>query len=184
MRLLLRYFLRGLIITIPAAVTIYLFRAIFVWIDRLIAAPFPGAGFLLTIGLIILVGVLASNLLIRKLLDLTEALFIRAPIVKLVYSSVKDLLEAFVGEKKRFNHPVIADLDATGHIRALGFITREEVGFLDLPGHCAVYFPQSYNFAGNVLILPRASVRATTMESSEAMKFIVSGGISKITGVE
>jgi uncharacterized membrane protein len=95
----------------------------------------------------------------------------------MIYSSVKDLVAAFTGDKKKFDKPVVVELVPSG-AKAIGFVTRESLGFLGLPGETAVYFPQSYNFAGSVLIFPSAQVKPLKIDSSEAMRFIISGGIS------
>ena len=178
MSALLKYFFRGLVITVPLVVTIYIVWRSFVFMDGLIRAPFPGAGMLATIGLIIVVGFLASNFVGRAVFGLIEKMFARAPFVKLVYSSIKDLLEAFVGDKRKFDRPVVVSLDPGGNLKALGFVTREDLEMFGLPGECAVYFPQSYNFAGNLLVVPRRSVTPLNADASQAMSFIVSGGVS------
>lgn len=178
MKLILKYFLRGLVILIPIVVTVYIFYQTFVTLDRLIEAPFPGAGVLIAIALVILVGVLASNIVIRKVLELTEKLFTKAPFVKIIYVSIKDLMEAFVGDRKKFNRPVAVSLGELGGARALGFITRDQIDFLSTRGQVAVYFPQSYNFAGNVLLVDAGAVEPLSVDSTQMMAFIVSGGVS------
>jgi uncharacterized membrane protein len=98
--------------------------------------------------------------------------------VKLVYSSIKDLINAFVGERKSFDKPVLVRLSPDDSVRALGFVTREALASLGLPEHVAVYFPQSYNFAGNLLIVPHDAIQPLSVSSGELMTFIVSGGVS------
>jgi uncharacterized membrane protein len=178
MNWLLKYFLRGLVIVVPIVVTIWVVWIVFTRVDQLIDAPVPGLGFVITVVSIILVGMLASNFLGRRFFQLTERLFSRAPFIKMVYSSIRDLVEAFVGEKKKFNRPAIILLNSDGTLKTLGFITREGVEPLPLPDHLAVYFPQSYNFAGNLLLVPRDRVIPVDVEPSKAMAFIVSAGIS------
>lgn len=178
MNFLVKNFLRGLVIVVPAALTIYVVYLAFIWIDRLLGLTIPGLGFLLTILSIVLIGVLASNIAIRQLFLFTERIFIRAPIVKILYTSVKDLIEAFVGDKKRFNRPVSVSFGESGDIRGIGFVTREDLSALSLPGFSAVYFPQSYNFAGNVVLVAHRCIQPLAVESTSAMAFIVSGGVS------
>jgi uncharacterized membrane protein len=137
-----------------------------------------GAGFLLTLALITLIGFLASNLVTKRLFDYLEKLFSRLPLVKLLYGSIKDLIGAFVGDKKSFDRPVLVEITPGSGTRVLGFITRDSLEFLGLPGHVAVYFPQSYNFAGNLLIFPAEQVHPLDIDSSEVMAFLVSGGVS------
>jgi uncharacterized membrane protein len=99
------------------------------------------------------------------------------PLVKLLYTSLKDLIRAFVGDHKSFDRPA-AVLLTPGGVRMLGFVTRDELYALGMPGHVAVYFPQAYNFAGQLLVVPIESVELLDVPSSEVMTFIVSGGIS------
>jgi len=100
--------------------------------------------------------------------------------VRLLYSSTKDLLNAFVGDKRRFDKPVLVELMPGSNAQAFGFVTQESLDQLQLPGHCAVYFPQSYNFAGSLVIFPRAQIRRLDAESSAVMAFIVSGGVTDV----
>jgi len=111
-------------------------------------------------------------------LDMMEGVLIKAPFVKLLYTSIKDLIAAFMGEKRRFDQPVLVSLSPGGHGEAVGFVTRTDLEFLGLLDHVAVYFPQSYNFAGHLLVFPKEQVRPLEVESSEVMAFIVSGGVS------
>lgn len=178
---LLKYFFRGLVITVPLVLTIYIIWRSFLFMDGLIHAPFPGAGVLVTLSMIFLIGFLASNFVGRAFFGLIEKLFARAPFVKLVYSSIRDLLEAFVGDKRKFNRPVVVSLDPSGALKAIGFVTQDDLAAAGLPGDVAVYFPQSYNFAGNLIIVPRGSVAPLDVDSSQAMSFIVSGGVSSLS---
>ena len=156
---LARNFFEGLLILVPVVVTIYVAIFVFETIDGLLNIPIPGVGFLITIFLITLTGRFASNVFVQKVLDGTERLLTRAPFVKLVYTSIKDLIAAFMGEKKRFDQPVMVTLTPGGHAEALGFVTRSSMEFIGLLDHVAVYFPQSYNFAGNLLVFPKDQVR-------------------------
>ncbi len=174
---LARYFLRGLLITVPVALTVYVVVLVLGLLDRLLPIGIPGLGLVMTLGLITLVGVLTSNVIGRTLYEEFERGLTRLPLVKLVYSSVKDLMSAFVGDKKSFDRPVAVEITAEGHL-VLGFITREELSQLGLPGSVAVYLPQAYNFAGQLLLCPRDKVRTVDVPTAEAMTFIVSGGVS------
>lgn len=181
---LLNYFLRGLIVLAPLAVSVYVTWWLFTTIDGLLRIPVPGVGFLVTILLITLVGFLASNLLTRGLVGMLERLMTRLPLVRLLYSSTKDLLNAFVGEKRRFDKPVLVALMAGSDAKALGFVTQETLEQLGIADHAAVYFPQSYNFAGQVLMVPAAKVTRLDANSSAVMAFVVSGGVTAIPGGE
>ena len=102
----------------------------------------------------------------------------RLPLVKLLYGSVKDLLNAFVGDKKSFSHPVLVQLNGDSQAHVLGFITCDSLFHLGLDGYVSVYVPQSYNFAGQLLVFPISRVKALEANSTEVMTFIVSGGVA------
>ncbi|MFN2442707.1 MAG: DUF502 domain-containing protein [Thermoanaerobaculia bacterium] len=177
MNFLIKNFLRGLAILIPIVATIWLVWITFLTIDRWIQAPYPGVGIGVTILLILAVGMLAGNVIGRKLFHLTEMIFMRAPLVKIIYLAIKDLVEAFVGDRKKFNRPVLVSLSGI-EASALGFVTRDRIDFLSERDLVAVYFPQSYNFAGNLLLVPAARITPIDADSTQVMAFIVSGGIS------
>jgi len=181
MKLITRYFLRGLLVFVPAALTIfaiiYAFTKLDVLLRDLLSISIPGLGLAVTIIGITVIGFITSNILGRKMFGVMDIIFAKMPLVKMLYSSLKDLVEAFAGEKKKFDKPVVVQLVPDGP-SAVGFITRESLDFLGLAGRVAVYLPQSYNFAGSVLIFPADKVKPLAIDSSEAMTFIVSGGIS------
>jgi uncharacterized membrane protein len=177
MRRLVNYFLRGLVVTAPLALTLYVCWAVFRRIDGWLQLPVPGAGFVITVAAITLIGFLASNLLTRGAVALVEGWMQRLPFVRLLYSSTKDLLNAFVGEKRRFDKPVIVELP--GGVKMIGFVTRESLAQLGLADHLAVYLPQSYAFAGNLLMVPAQAVRPLDAESAAVMAFVVSGGVAE-----
>jgi len=177
MNWLIKNFLRGLVIVVPIALTIYLLYEAFVRIDRLLDLKTPGAGFAITIVAIIAIGAVASNFFVRKFLGLTETVFTRAPLVRLIYASIKDLLEAFVGDKKRFDQPVAVSI--TDGVRTLGFVTQDDLGFLGLPGSIGVYLPFSYSMAGTLVVVDRARVEALAVDSGSLMTLVVSGGVSR-----
>ena len=177
MNWLIKNFLRGLVIVVPIAVTIYILYVAFVWVDRLLPFTVPGAGFGILLVAIIAIGWLGSNFVGRKFVELTESLFTRAPLVRLIYASLKDLLEAFVGDRKRFNQPVAVKL-AEG-VRTLGFVTQEDLGFLSLEGNVGVYLPFAYSMAGSLVIVPASSVERLSIDSASVMALVVSGGISR-----
>jgi uncharacterized membrane protein len=171
-------FFEGLLILVPVVTTLYVAWLVLEMIDGWLNIPIPGVGLLVTVVLIILTGRYASTIFVQKILDVMERVLIKAPFIKLLYTSLKDLIEAFMGEKRRFDQPVLVSLAPGGHAEAVGFVTRTDLEFLGLLDHVAVYFPQSYNFAGNILIFPKEHVHPLEAESSDVMAFIVSGGVS------
>lgn len=195
MKTLLKYFFQGLLILLPVAATAYVLYVVVVTLNELVfdrvgyvvsealglgAAQTVSAtlGAVATFVLVTLVGMLASNFLGRKLVALFDALLQRVPLIKLLYGSIKDLLGAFMGDKKSFDRPVCVSLTPDGSARVLGFVTREGLGQFGLADHVAVYLPQSYNFAGNLILTPRDRVEFLETDSSAVMTFLVSGGVS------
>ncbi len=179
---LVKYFVRGLIVFVPAAVSVLVLWSVFVKVDGLVGIPFPGAGLVATIALVTLVGFLASNFVTRRAFELLDRIFQRVPFVKLVYGAVRDLVNAFVGERKGFDRPVALSLGGAEAPKLLGFATRESLETVGLEGHLAVYVPQSYAFAGHVFLVPRSRVTPLSVASADAMAFIVSGGVSGLAG--
>ena len=177
---LLNYFFRGVIVVAPVAVTVYICYAIFTSIDNWLGFRIPGVGFLLTIVLITLVGFFASNLITRGLLSAVEATLERLPFVRLLYGSTRDLLNAFVGEKRRFDKPVLVAPIAQSGVRVLGFLTQESLAVIGLRDHVTVYVPQSYGFAGQLIVVPAAQVTPLGTESADLMAFIISGGVTQM----
>ncbi|MDH4227186.1 MAG: DUF502 domain-containing protein [Deltaproteobacteria bacterium] len=178
MKKLIKYFLEGLLIFVPLAGSVYVIYTVFTKIDGMLGIPIPGLGFAITITVITLCGFLASNLFTKGYVKLVEKIFEKLPLVKLIYTSLKDLLGAFVGDKKSFDKPVMVTLDETTGAKALGFVTKEDLDFLGIKGHVAVYMPQSYNFAGNLMLFPASKVTPIKAESSDVMAFLISGGVS------
>jgi uncharacterized membrane protein len=178
MKRISQYFLQGLLFLIPLFVTLYVIYWIFIKIDRVLDLPVPGLGFIVTIAFIILIGFIASNFLTKNIVHLVDRIFARLPLVKMIYTSIKDLVNAFVGEKKSFNKPVQVVIGREGNIRVLGFATRDSLENIDIKDSMAVYVPQSYNFAGNLIIVQRDQVVPLAADPGEVMKLIVSGGVS------
>lgn len=186
-------FLRGLLFVVPAAVTIYVIVRMFLFIDGLLMQALgeylplygivPGLGILTLVLLITLLGIFGSTILAQPLNRSFTRLLDRAPLVRTLFVSIKDLLSAFVGKEKRFAHPVLVRLGSTGMaIERLGFVTRTDLESLGIgPEKVAVYLPHSYAWSGNLCIVSREQVTPLDIRPSDAMKFIVSGGVSSIT---
>jgi uncharacterized membrane protein len=178
MRRFAGYFLRGLVLVAPLALTVYVCWKVFTTIDGWIPIDIPGLGFIATIALITMVGAFGSNVLTRTLVGLLDQVFERLPFVRLLYGAAKDLFEAFVGDKRKFDTPVMVTLYPGSEAKVLGFITRKDVAMLGLPDHMAVYLPQSYNFAGQLLLVPARHVATLETSNADLMTFIVSGGVT------
>lgn len=178
MRNFAKHFLRGLLITAPVVITFYVCWLLISTIDGWLGIDIPGVGLLLTVAAITLIGMFASNLVTRSVLGWVDQALEGLPFVRFLYTATKDLLNAFVGEHRRFNRPVRVQLGPTPDLFTLGFVTAEALDHLGLAGHVAVYMPQSYNFAGQLVIVPATHVTALVADSAEVMAFIVSGGVA------
>lgn len=177
---LLAYFLRGLVVVVPLALTVYVCVAIFTKIDSWLGLPIRGVGFVLALALIVVVGFMASSIVTRTLLGAVDRLFERLPFVRLLYSSAKDMLNAFVGEKRRFDKPVLVALSADRAVKVLAFLTSDSLVSLGVSDHVAVYMPQSYGFAGHILVVPADRVERIDADAAEVMAFIISGGVTQV----
>lgn len=176
---ILSYFLRGLLFLTPLAVTVYVIYAIFIFLDGLIPVPIPGIGILMVLALITFIGYLASLFFTKPFFEWFERGVFKIPLVNLLYTSIKDLMGAFVGEKKKFSSPVIVRISE--NLSRLGFITQEDMSNIGEPELVAVYFPHSYNVSGNVFLVPKDKIKPLKgVKSTDVMKFMVSGGVSSL----
>jgi uncharacterized membrane protein len=174
-----KYFLRGAVIALPVALTFWISWRAIRWIDSWLGLPIPGVGLLVVIGAMILVGMLATNVVTRAALDVFDSVMTRLPIVRLLYNAAKDLMQAFAGEKRRFSKAVRVRVDPEKELWILGFVTVDDATRLGLPDHVGVYLPQSYNFAGQFIVVPATQVERIQVESSEHLTFILSGGVAE-----
>ncbi len=181
-KLLLRFFLRGLLILAPATLTVYFVITLIRGLDTTFDLGVPGLGVALMLVVVALVGWLGSAVVVRPLLALTERVIHKMPLVGIVYTSVRDLLDAFVGDNQKFNAPVIVKLTEDSQAYKIGFVTQASLVAFSLPELAAVYFPDSYNFSGELLLVPRHHITPLNVPSAEVMKFIVSGGVANVVG--
>ena len=179
MKSLVKNFLQGCLVLVPTVCTGYVVYFVFQKVDGLVSFPVPGIGFAATIVMIILIGAFTTSFLGKGLFRLAERILTRVPVVKLLYTTLRDLVGAFVGEQRSFDRPVVVTLADDSGPKMFGFITSEDLHGFGLDDHVAVYFPQSVNFAGNLLMFPRDRVRAVEVDNARFMAFIVSGGVVK-----
>jgi uncharacterized membrane protein len=185
-----RYFFQGLLIVAPIGITAYVFYLLFNMIDqplrRLImwttGHDLPGLGFLifvvLGVGLCILAGFLSGHLIARGMFSMLERATQKVPAFRLLHNSFRDFFGAFVGDKKAFDQPVLISVMPGSDIRMVGFVTRKTLDMWDMADHVAVYVPMAFTFGGNLLIIPRERLTPLKAASSDALAFIVSGGIA------
>jgi uncharacterized membrane protein len=183
---IIAYFLQGVIVVVPLVAVYltgkYLYDLLADY--RIFGSVWITLGFILIV--VILVGWFARMVFLRPFFFLFEDVLTRAPVVKFVYSSIKDLMEAFVGEKKRFNRPVMIDLIAETELQRFGFVTEDALGTLgsEFEGKVAVYIPMSYSVSGNLYIVPAERViPLPNVDPAELMKYILSGGVTDMEDV-
>ena len=179
MKTILKIFLQGLLVFVPIVGTVALVSWVLLTIDQLIPVDIPFAGLGIVIGTVFVLGLFTSNVVGRKLLEWLEAALRRVPLVNIVYRSLKDLLGAFVGDERSFDEPVM--LEVADGVRVFGFVTCRRFDDARLQGQVAVYLPQAYNFAGNLLIVPRERVQPVDADSAQFMAFVVSGGVATMS---
>lgn len=190
---LINYFIKGILVVVPIGVAIFLIFWIIstldqllnlsgtIWVDAKTGEPMyiPGLGILTVVVIILLSGIIVTSLITEPIKLWFSRWFNRVPLFNILYSSVKDLTEAFVGDEKKFHEPVIVEINNHG-LKQIGFVTRKDLSKLKLEGNVAVYFPFSYSFAGQLAIVRAENVQPLNMSASDAMKFIVSGGVSGV----
>lgn len=188
--ILLNYFIKGLIVVVPIGAAIFL-----IWwaVSRLDTALnlsgilltdskgkpiyIPGLGILNVLLIIFIAGVLVTNVVTDPIKRWINRWINRLPLFKFLYSSIKDLTEAFVGEEKKFSEPVLVEVNEFG-LKKIGFLVQKDLSKINLPGDVAVYFPLSYSFAGQVVIIPADKVKLIDKSAADMMKFVISGGVS------
>jgi uncharacterized membrane protein len=174
------YFLRGLVVVVPLALTLYVCAVIFTTIDSWLGLSIPGVGFLIMLVVVTLVGALASSFVTRSLITALDDLLERLPFVRLLYSSAKDMLNAFVGEKRRFDKPVLVAVSNDRAVKVLAFLTSDSLESLGLADQVTVYMPQSYGLAGHILVVPADRVERLDADAAAVMAFIISGGVTQV----
>jgi uncharacterized membrane protein len=191
-KVLLNYLIKGLLIVVPIALSIF----IVVWavttvdswlnINNILGVDpktgesrnIPGLGLVLVLVIILIAGIFVTYFVTEPMYNWFRRWLNKLPLFNFIYSSIKDLTEAFVGDEKKFNHPVL--VEAEGEMKRIGFLTQNDLSKLDLPGEAIVYFPFSYSFAGQVYVVKKEKIKPLNMTAADAMKLVVSGGVTHI----
>lgn len=189
-RALLNYFIKGLLIVVPLGAAFFLIFWIISRIDASLNLSsellvdsagkplyIPGLGILNVVIIILVAGILVTNVITDPIKRWFGRWLNRLPLFKFLYSSIKDLTEAFVGEEKKFNEPVLVEVNEFG-LKKIGFLVQKDMAAINLPGEVAVYFPMSYSFAGQVVIVSADKVTPIDRNAADVMKFVISGGVS------
>lgn len=188
MKKFFRYFLQGLLYIAPIGITAYIVYFLFNFVDSLLREKIvewfdidiPGLGVLFIVLFLALLGYFGQTIIARPFKLLFKRIMLRAPLVKLIYSSLNDLFKAFVGKEKKFNKPVLVKVNTISNLEKMGFVTQTDLSHLKIKDKVAVYFPHSYNFSGEMFIVPTEHITPLDIPASEAMKFIVSGGVTEV----
>lgn len=185
-RRLFNYFLRGLLFVFPVFATLYIIIMMISWANNLfnnllfdwLRPDIPGLGLITAVLIIILLGFFVTRAFFRPVFRLMERLFEQIPLIKILYSALKDLTEAFVGDRKRFNRPVLVTL--VDGVDRIGFVTEENLVMPGMENRVAVYCPHSYNFSGNLFLVDPSRVKPLQINPADAMKFAVSAGVTHV----
>lgn len=180
-RILLGYFFRGLLLIVPVAVIVFVAVGALTWLDQIVHVKTPGLGIVIVLASILAIGWLGSTFLYQRLAEIGDDILRRIPFLKTIYDALKDLMEGLVGSKKKFDRPVmITPLDGSG-LAQLGFLTQEDLTHLGLnKDHVAVYVPYSFAWSGRLFIVPVSCVTPIDAKAAEVMKFILSGGVTRV----
>lgn len=184
----LTYFFRGLLFVAPVGITIVLLYSAFNFVDSLARIQFgsepnkqyfiPGLGFIIVVVSTALIGLLFTRILPNTIQNWVEEKLNRVPIVKTFYSATKDLIAAFLGEKKKFTTGVLVTINHNPVIQKIGFLTQESLDVFNLPEKVSVYCPHGYAISGDTFIVSREDIEILDIPSTELMKMAISGGVS------
>ncbi len=185
---ILSYFVRGLVLVAPLYATALIIWTGIDFLDNIIpinipisgnqTVYMPGLGGLIIVFGIILLGFFFSTVVPQSFLKLAESIMRRIPLVSLIYYSIKDLILAFVGDKKKFNQPVLVTMYKDTGIKKIGFITQTDLSHLNIQNHVAVYMPLSYSLSGELFIVPVENLSVIESSATDVMKMVISGGVS------
>lgn len=186
MKKLINYFLQGLLYIAPIGITVYIIYVVFNFADNILKpiiqkylhVDIPGLGIAFIIVILVLIGIIGQTIIARPFQYLFKRFIDKTPLLKVIYSAFNDLFSAFVGKGKKFNKPVLVLVNPISNLEKLGFLTEEDLSRLNEIDKAAVYFPHSYNFSGELFIVPKQHIKPVDINSAEVMKFIVSAGVS------
>lgn len=189
---LLNYLIKGLLIVMPIALSVF----IVVWavstvdswlnINNILGVDpntgesrnIPGLGLVLVLALILAAGIFVTYFVTEPMYSWFRRWLNKLPLFNFIYTSIKDLTEAFVGDEKKFNHPVLVQTE--GDMKRIGFLTQNDLSKLGMLDEAIVYFPFSYSFAGQIYIVKKEKIKPLNMSAADAMKLVVSGGVTQI----
>jgi len=189
-RALLNYMIKGLLIVVPIALSIFIVVWAVTTVDSWVNVNnilgmdphtganrnIPGLGLALVLAIILMAGIFVTYFVTEPMYNLFKRTMNKLPLFNFIFTSIKDLTEAFVGDEKKFNHPVLVEVESG--LKKIGFLTQNDLTKLELPGDAIVYFPFSYSFAGQVYVVNKDRIKPLNITAADAMKLVVSGGVS------
>ncbi|MGN0002167.1 MAG: DUF502 domain-containing protein [Sphingobacterium composti] len=189
---ILYYLIKGILVVVPVAGAVFLIIWIFASLDNALNISqhfledeyghplyIPGGGLLMVVCILILVGFIFTTFVTAPIRNWLNRTVNKIPLFNTLYSSIKDFTEAFVGDAKKFNEPVLVKVNDMG-LKKIGFLTQRDLSKIGMEGEVIVYFPFSYSFAGQVVVVESKYVAKLNMSATDAMKLVVSGGVSGI----
>jgi len=186
MKKLFTYFIQGLLFIAPLGITVYIVYRIFTFTDGLLSTYLiehfkiktPGLGILIIFVFLVLLGMIGETILARPIRKIINRILTKTPFLKLIYSSINDLFSAFIGKERKFHRPVLVLINKENNLWKIGFVTQDMPIQVDNEEVITVYCPFSYAFSGEIFFVPASSIKPLAIPPAEAMKFIVSGGVS------
>lgn len=186
---ILAYFVRGLVLVAPTYFTFLIIKESIGYLDSILPIYIdtdgknllylPGLGILIILSGIVFLGFIFSRFVPQSFFSFGKSILNKMPLVSLIYYAIKDLISAFVGDKRKFNQPVLVTINPQSDIKKLGFVTQTDLSNLAIEGYVAVYCPHSYAFSGELFIVPNTHIKhLDNVSSTDVMKMIVSGGVS------
>ena len=180
--------LKGLVTILPIGLTVYFVYWLGVTTESLLSKPirfvvgehyFPGLGLITGFVLLFLIGLAVNAFIVRRVLGVGEELLMRVPVVKTVYSAIRDMTRLVNTDKKKGDLDRVVTLDI-GFGKMIGFVTQEHANTLGIGGGddlVAVYLPMSYQIGGYTIYLPRSRVSETELSVEQAMRIALTGGV-------
>ena len=186
MKKLINYFLQGILYIAPIGITVYIIYIVFNFVDNLLKDTLeellglyiPGLGLVVIVFLLVLIGLIGQTIIARPFKRFFRRLLERIPLLKVIFSAFNDLFSAFVGKERKFNRPVLVLVNPVTNLEKMGFLTEDDLSLIGQKDKVAVYFPHSYNFSGELFIVPANQVTPLDLNPAEVMKFIVSAGVA------
>lgn len=181
MKTLIKHFFQGLLYTVPIGATLYVLYKGFLWLDGLLPTELPGLGILIILGALTFIGWIGTYVITTPVQAVGNQLLKKMPLIKVIYTSIKDLLSAFVGKEKSFTKPVFMKVYANSEVRRLGFITDDDLEKLDKSDELiAVYAPHSLAVSGQLYFVPKSYVEPVSARPTDVMKYIISAGVTRV----